>query len=157
MAGRAVGRSITASVIRFMIRANRIVGANPQAFQGAPEDTRKSGSGCDEKAGRQAAAKPTDVAVRRALIEGHRDLLAFLHRRLGSREEAEEVLQRFAVRAIERASDLRNVHSVRGWLSRILATTIADYQRRAIRLRRREVLISNSQVRQSRPTRRSTR
>ena len=48
MAGRAVGRSITASVIRFMIRANRIVGANPQAFQGAPEDMRKSGSGCDE-------------------------------------------------------------------------------------------------------------
>jgi hypothetical protein len=29
MAGRAVGRSITASVIRFVIRANRIVGANP--------------------------------------------------------------------------------------------------------------------------------
>jgi len=29
MAGRAVGRSITASVIGFMIRANRIVGANP--------------------------------------------------------------------------------------------------------------------------------
>jgi hypothetical protein len=48
MVGCAVGRSITVSVIRFMIRANRIVGANPQAFQGAPEDMRKSGSGCDE-------------------------------------------------------------------------------------------------------------
>jgi hypothetical protein len=29
MAGRAVGRAITTSVIRFMVRANRIVGANP--------------------------------------------------------------------------------------------------------------------------------
>jgi hypothetical protein len=48
MTGRAVGRSITTSVIRFMIRANRIVEANPQALQGAPEDMRKSGSGCDE-------------------------------------------------------------------------------------------------------------
>src|ERR1019366_5897524 len=53
---------------------------------------------------------------------------------------------RFAVRAIERPSDLRNVHSVRGWLSRILATTIADYQRRAIRLRRREVLMEQQDL-----------
>jgi Sigma-70 region 2 len=98
------------------------------------------------EAGRQAAAKPTDAAIRRVLIEGQRDLLAFLHRRLGSREEAEEVLQRFAVRALERASDLRNVHSVRGWLSRILATTIADHQRRAIRQRRREVLMEQQDL-----------
>ena len=98
------------------------------------------------EAGRQTAAKPTDAAVRRVLIEGHRDLLAFLHRRLGSREEAEEVLQRFAVRALERASDLRSVHSVRGWLSRILATTIADHQRRAIRHRRREVLMEQQDL-----------
>jgi RNA polymerase sigma factor (sigma-70 family) len=102
----------------------------------------------DEKtdAGRQAASKPMDAAVRRALIEGHRDILAFLQRRLGSREEAEDVLQRFAVRAVERASDLRNVHSVRGWLSRILATAIADHQRRAIRHRRREVLMEQQDL-----------
>jgi DNA-directed RNA polymerase specialized sigma24 family protein len=62
----------------------------------------------DEKA---EAAKPADAAVRQALIEGHRDILAFLHRRLGNREEAQEVLQRFVVRALERASDLRDVNS----------------------------------------------
>ncbi len=86
-----------------------------------------------------AALEAADAAVRRALIEPHRDLLAFLRRRMGSREEAEEIMQRFSLRALERASDLRDVATVRGWLSRILASTIVDHQRRAIRRRRREV------------------
>jgi DNA-directed RNA polymerase specialized sigma24 family protein len=86
-----------------------------------------------------AALRESDAAVRRALVEVHRDLLGFLQRRLRSPEEAEEVLQRFAVRALERASELRDVRTVRGWLGRILATTIVDHQRRAIRGREREV------------------
>jgi RNA polymerase sigma-70 factor (ECF subfamily) len=72
--------------------------------------------------------------------------LAFLHRRLGNREEAQEVLQRFAARALERASDLRDVQTVRGWLGRILATTIADHQRRAIRHRHREVAMDQQDL-----------
>jgi hypothetical protein len=46
MAGRAVGRSITASVIRFMIRANRIVRAIPVITLRAivEEDPRGSGA-----------------------------------------------------------------------------------------------------------------
>ena len=98
----------------------------------------------DEKP--EVAARPADAAVRRALIEGYRDILAFLHRRLGNREEAEEVLQRFALRALERASDLRDVRTVRGWLGRILATTIADHQRRTIRHRRREVTMEQQDL-----------
>jgi RNA polymerase sigma-70 factor (ECF subfamily) len=86
-----------------------------------------------------AALKASDAAVRSALVEMHRDLLAFLARRLRNPQEAEEVLQRFAVRALERAAELRDVRTVRGWLGRILATTIVDHQRRAIRGRRREM------------------
>jgi RNA polymerase sigma-70 factor (ECF subfamily) len=86
-----------------------------------------------------AATKPTDAAVRQALIESRQDLLNFLRRRLGNREEADEVLQRFSLRALERASELRDTRTVRGWLGRILASTIVDYQRRAIKARRREV------------------
>ncbi len=82
--------------------------------------------------------KPMDAAVRRALVESHRDLLRFLRRRLGSEEEAEEVLQRFMLKAISRAGDLRHVKTVRAWLGRVLATTIVDFQRTAIRRRRRE-------------------
>ncbi len=46
------------------------------------------------------AIKPTDAAVRRALVESRQDLLNFLRRRLGNREEADEVLQRFSLRAL---------------------------------------------------------
>ena len=91
----------------------------------------------DEQDG--SAAKATDAAVRRALVESRQDLLAFLRRRLDSREEAEDALQRFSLRALERVADLRDIRTLRGWLGRILASTIADQQRRAIRKRRREV------------------
>lgn len=88
--------------------------------------------------GGEKGLKPMDAAVRCALVESHRDLLRFLRRRLGSEEEAEEVLQRFMLKAISRAGDLRNDKAVRAWLGRVLATTIVDYQRAAIRRRGRE-------------------
>jgi hypothetical protein len=59
--------------------------------------------GADEK--EAAAIKATDAAVRHALIELQRDLLNFLYRRLGRRADAESVLQRFSLRALERESD----------------------------------------------------
>jgi RNA polymerase sigma-70 factor (ECF subfamily) len=92
-----------------------------------------------ERGEKAAALRAVDAAVRCALVEAHRDFLGFLRRRLGSREEAEEVLQRFSVRALEHASELRDVRTVRGWLGRILATTIVDHQRRTIRRRSREI------------------
>jgi RNA polymerase sigma-70 factor (ECF subfamily) len=98
------------------------------------------------KAGGQGALKPADAAVRQSLVEGYRDILAFLRRRLGNREEAQEVLQRFTVRALERASDLRDVQTVRGWLGRVLATTMADHQRRVIRHRRREITMEQEDL-----------
>jgi RNA polymerase sigma-70 factor (ECF subfamily) len=95
--------------------------------------------GADEKKAGSGVIKATDAAVRRALIESRRDLLNFLYRRLGHRADAEDVLQRFSLRALERASELRDTRTLRGWLGRILATTIIDHQRRALRMRRREV------------------
>src|SRR6266571_2941587 len=93
-----------------------------------------------------AEIKVTDAAVRRALLESRQDLATFLLRRMGSREEAEDVLQRFSIRALERASDLRDVRTVRGWLGRILASMIVDHQRRAIRRRRREVAMEQTNI-----------
>lgn len=89
----------------------------------------------------ESGLKPMDAAVRRALVESHRDLLRFLQRRLGNPEEAEEVLQRFMLKAIASAGDLRSVKTVRAWLGRVLATTIVDFQRAAIRRRRRELAV----------------
>lgn len=87
------------------------------------------------------ALRPMDEAVRRALVESHEDMLRFLVRRMRGHQEAEEVLQRFMLRAIERAGDLRNIDSVRGWLSRILATTIADFYRQAARSGKNETVV----------------
>lgn len=113
-----------------------------QAMTPGREDNKKRRE--DEQG--NAASKATDAAVRRALVESRQDLSAFLRRRLGGREEAEEVLQRFSLRALERASDLRDVRTVRGWLGRILASTIVDHQRRAIRTRRREVAMEQTDI-----------
>ena len=62
------------------------------------------------------AIKTHDTAVQRALVEARQEILQFLQQRLRNRDEAEEVLQRFSVRALERASQLRDVQTMRGWL-----------------------------------------
>ncbi|MFX3680537.1 RNA polymerase sigma factor [Oceaniradius stylonematis] len=94
----------------------------------------------DNQASSDALHTP-DAAVRRALEESHRQFFGFLCRRMGSVEEAEDVLQAFMLRAIERSAQLQDVRSVRGWLSRVLATTIIDHQRRAARRRQREAVM----------------
>lgn len=88
------------------------------------------------------AVKDTDAAVRHALTEGRQKILNFLRRRLGDPEAAEDVLQAFMLRAIDRSSQLRDVHAVRGWLSQILATAIADHGRKSLRQRRTEVVMA---------------
>ena len=101
---------------------------------------------CDPNAEKAApapeAAASTDAAVRQALVESRRQFLGFLQRRLSNADEAEEVLQAFMLRAVSRADDLRDVRTVRGWLSRILATSIADHQRQAARRRQRETVMT---------------
>lgn len=92
------------------------------------------------------AIKTHDTAVQRALVEARQEVLQFLQQRLRNRDEAEEVLQRFSVRALERASQLRDMQTMRGWLGRILATTIIDYQRSANRRRRREIQVDQAEL-----------
>lgn len=75
----------------------------------------------------------SDAAVRRELVECHRDFLHFLRRRLGSPDEAEDVLQDFMARALHGAASLRDVASIRGWLSRVLSTTLIDHYRKRAR------------------------
>lgn len=98
-------------------------------------------SSSNNEAGRAATNAPpspiaSDRAVRTALVESYGRFRSYLRKRFRVQAEAEEVLQAFMLRALERSTDLRDTNSVRGWLSRILATTIADFHRqrpRAIR------------------------
>ena len=83
--------------------------------------------------------RASEEAVRRELAQSHRQLQTFLRRRLGDPHDADEVLQAFAVKAISRSWSLRDVRSVRGWLGRVLASTLLDHQRRAGVRRRRHV------------------
>mgnify|MGYP000137214756 CR=1 FL=1 len=78
-------------------------------------------------------------AVEAALLEDQRRFLGFLVSRLRNVDDAMDVMQDFAARAIARADDLRDIASLRGWLSRLLATTLADHQRKSSRRRQREM------------------
>jgi DNA-directed RNA polymerase specialized sigma24 family protein len=88
-------------------------------------------------------SEASDTIVRAALVGGYDRLRSYLLRRFGGQVEADEVLQAFMLRALERSGDIRDADSVRGWLSRVLATTIADYHRQSSKNRTREVPFPN--------------
>jgi RNA polymerase sigma-70 factor (ECF subfamily) len=76
---------------------------------------------------------PTDAsaarnAVRNAL-EGRRDLLRKIARR-GVRIEADEILQIAAVRALERAEQVRDPARAEAWVSRVVRNVLVDELRR---------------------------
>ncbi len=66
------------------------------------------------------------------LVANHRQFLTFLERRVGSREDAEEILQDAFVRGFEHAAEIRNEERVVAWFYRVLRNAIVDrYRRRA--------------------------
>lgn len=68
-----------------------------------------------------------------ATLEGHREaFLAFLRSRLPPGDDAEDVLQKALLRAVEKAATLREAESVVPWFYRVLRRALADaYARRA--------------------------
>ena len=79
-----------------------------------------------------------ETEVRRALETGLEKIRAHLRSRLGDASHADDVLQAFCTRALERAGDLKQGGAARTWLSRVLATAIADHYRSLARQRARE-------------------
>ncbi len=63
------------------------------------------------------------------LVEGHRDFLGFLERRLGDRALAEDVLQDAFVRGVPRA-DAIGADAVVAWFYQVLRNAIVDVARR---------------------------
>jgi len=68
--------------------------------------------------------------VLRALVDNHARFLAFLQRRVASREEAEDILQNAFVRGLERGAALRNEESATAWFYRLLRNALVDHYRR---------------------------
>lgn len=76
-----------------------------------------------------------------ALLQNHRLFLRFLERRVGSHEEAEEILQAAFVKGIERAGQVREGEHVTAWFYRLLRRALADHWRaRAAERRGQEAL-----------------
>jgi RNA polymerase sigma factor (sigma-70 family) len=83
-------------------------------------------------------ARPKDVLrlVEKHLRDGRPGHLRFLRSRLRSREDAEDVLQEFALKAIQGADRLTDLAKVEAWLSITLRNALFDrYRRNAGRAR----------------------
>src|SRR5262245_31820215 len=79
-----------------------------------------------------AATAPSRIAPAAAevLIEHRARFLAFLERRVGGRELAEEILQQAYLRGIARGGALRAGESAVAWFYRLLRSVLADHFRR---------------------------
>ena len=72
----------------------------------------------------------TSPGVVESLVGNHRDFLSFLERRLGSRSEAEDLLQEAFVKSVEHAHTLRQGESSVAWCYRTLRNAVIDRHRR---------------------------
>ena len=83
-----------------------------------------------------AGSAISHAAVRASIVEVQAKLRGVVIRHLhGDRHGADDVLQRFALRALERAGELRDPERVHGWLARVLSSTLADCGRELARRR----------------------
>jgi RNA polymerase sigma-70 factor (ECF subfamily) len=77
-----------------------------------------------------AERDPSAPGVLRVLLDNHARFLGFLERRVGSRDEAEDILQEAFVRSLGRADSLRSAESATAWFYRVLRNAIIDRHRR---------------------------
>lgn len=69
------------------------------------------------------------AAMVTALVKNHREFLAFLERRVGSRAEAEDILQDAFARGLDKLDSVREDELVVGWFYRVLRNTVIDRAR----------------------------
>jgi RNA polymerase sigma factor (sigma-70 family) len=74
-------------------------------------------------------AQDTTPEVAAIFVENHRDFLAFLERRVGSKAIAEDILQEAFVRGMNKLR-VDEPESVIGWFYRTLKNAAVDYHRR---------------------------
>ncbi|KUO65412.1 MAG: RNA polymerase subunit sigma-24 [Alphaproteobacteria bacterium BRH_c36] len=82
--------------------------------------------------------QPNSDAVHAVMVEIQQDLLRILTRRLGNQDEAADVLHDFYVKVLARMGDVKDTEKLRGWMRRVLETTLIDYYRAQGKKRRGE-------------------
>ncbi len=64
------------------------------------------------------------------LVQNHKKFLAFLERRVGSRADAEDILQAAFVRAVEKAESIRDEGKSIAWFYQSLRNAVIDHYRK---------------------------
>ena len=77
-----------------------------------------------------AERDPSSPDILRLLVDNHARFLGFLERRVGSRDEAEDILQEAFVRSIGRTDALQTSESATAWFYRVLRNALIDHHRR---------------------------
>jgi RNA polymerase sigma-70 factor (ECF subfamily) len=81
------------------------------------------------------------------LVRHRRRFLAFIARRVGNREDAEDILQAALAKSLEKGGSLRRGEAVVAWFYRLLRNAITDhYRRRHARLKAHARLPADSVV-----------
>jgi RNA polymerase sigma factor (sigma-70 family) len=75
-------------------------------------------------------AETVTPEVAEVLVANHRRFLAFLERRVRSREAAEDILQEAFVRGITKAPPIRDDEAITAWFYRVLRNAVVDHYRR---------------------------
>src|SRR5919107_4211434 len=78
----------------------------------------------------QIERSPEAPDVLRILLDNHARFLGFLERRVGSRDEAEDILQEAFVRSLGRTDMLQSPESATAWFYRVLRNALIDHHRR---------------------------
>ncbi|GAA6178413.1 MULTISPECIES: RNA polymerase sigma factor [Sulfitobacter] len=86
----------------------------------------------------------TDPSVE-ALSVNRKMFLGFLVKRLGNVTEAEDVLQEFCIRVMQRKDQLRETDKLTAWLYAVLRSTLNDHYRKIGRGRRLSAAFENEQ------------
>jgi len=79
----------------------------------------------------ETAERPLDREVIDALVENHRAFLAFLEKRVGRREVAEDILQEAFARGLDKLPEFGSEESAVAWFYRVLRNAVIDHHRRA--------------------------
>jgi len=74
--------------------------------------------------------EPATPDALRVLLDNHSRFLAFLERRVGSRDDAEDILQDAFARSLERAPPMEDTTSAITWFYRVLRNALTDHYRR---------------------------
>jgi len=74
-------------------------------------------------------ATPTDPAALRVLVDNRAQFLSFLERRIGNRDDAEDLLQGALVKALEKGAALSQPESAVAWVYSVLRNALVDRHR----------------------------